>query len=426
MNEELTRRQALGLGIGAAGALAVGPSLIGSAVAAAAPGTARGVRAQASTNAPGILVLVTLYGGNDGLNTVVPLADSAYLAARGSLAIPSEQALKLDATRGLHPSLKGVAAEFGAGRVAIVQGVGYTSPNRSHFRSMDIWQTAAPESFEFTGWLGRWFDATGGNPLRMVHMGASTPRAFLGQSGSGSTVAGGRIVIPGGAGFERLLGEMYKPGAGAELGPFGARVASSGADQLAVKNKYGPVLASVAQTSQQYASLEGGGAANGTESGNSALARDLDAVSALIKAGSEGRVFSVQLGGFDTHAGQLDQHARLLSTLDGALTRFLRDVTAHPNGANVTVLVYSEFGRRVIANGSNGTDHGTASNMFVLGPRVKGGFHGEPSSLTALDANGDLVPTVDFRQVYAAVLGSVLGVEPSVALSKPMAPLSVL
>lgn len=424
----LSRRALLGWGAGAAAAGVAAVGLPGpSAPAQSAPAQSAPSSPAPSSPAPGILVLVTLYGGNDSLNTVVPFADGAYAAARGSLAVPADQVLRLDATRGLHPSLKGLAAAFAAGRLAIVQGVGYTSPNRSHFRSMDIWQTGVPETSEYTGWLGRWFDATGPDPLRMVHLGASTPRAFLGQQGSGSTVVGGRITIPGGATMERLLGELWSPGAGAELGPFGARVASSGADQLKVKATYGPVLATVAQTSVQYASLEGGAAASGSEGvANSALARDLQAISALIRSGGPTQVYSVQLGGFDTHAAQADAHARLLATLDAALSGFLRDISSHPSGAGVTVLVYSEFGRRVAANGSNGTDHGTAGDVLVLGPRVRGGFHGQPPSLTALDGNGDLVPTTDFRSVYAAVLGSVLGVDPAVSLPRSVVPLGVL
>ena len=327
----VSRRALLGWGAGAAASAGVVAVGLPGPSAPAQPVSSSPV---SSSPAPGILVLVTLYGGNDSLNTVVPFADSAYAAARGSLAVPADQVLRLDATRGLHPSLKGLAAAFAAGRLAIVQGVGYTSPNRSHFRSMDIWQTAVPETSEYTGWLGRWFDATGPDPLRMVHLGASTPRVFLGQQGSGSTVVGGRITIPGGATMERLLGELWAPGAGAGLGPFGARVASSGADQLTVKATYGPVLATVAQTSVQYASLEGGAAAGGSEApANSALARDLQAISALIRSGGPTRVYSVQLGGFDTHAAQADTHARLLATLDAALSGFLRDVSSHPSGA---------------------------------------------------------------------------------------------
>jgi uncharacterized protein (DUF1501 family) len=423
----LSRRQMLALGAGVAGAATIGPSLSGLTSAAAA---ARKQQTKQVNPPPGspkkILVLLTLYGGNDGLNTVVPLADSAYLAARGDLAIKPEQAIGLDATRGLHPSMKATAELFKQGRVAIVQSVGYTSPNRSHFRSMDIWQTAAPESFEFTGWLGRWFDATGADPLKMIHMGASTPRAFLGQKGSGSTVAGGRINFPGGPAVESLISEMYRPGAGSELGTFGARIAASGADQIKVKNTYGPILATLAKTTNAYASLEGGAAALGTDGAKSGLGRNLDAVSALIKSGAPTQVYSVQLGGFDTHAAQLDQHARLLATVDKAVSDFMTEMSAHPNGAGVTVMAYSEFGRRVIANGSNGTDHGTASNVMLYGPQVKGGWYGTPPDLAKLDGNGDLIPTVDFRSIYGAVLGQVLGVDQTIAISKTQPPIAIL
>jgi uncharacterized protein (DUF1501 family) len=172
------------------------------------------------------------------------------------------------------------------------------------------------------------------------------------------------------------------------------------------------------------ANLEGGAVAQGTAT-TSGLQRDLQHVALLVKAGVPTRVFSVALGGFDTHASQPDQHARLMGVVDAALSGFLASLEGHPNGAKVTVLVYSEFGRRVAANASNGTDHGTAGPVLVLGPQVAGGFHGEPPSLTDLD-QGDLKHTVDYRSVYSALLGSVLGIDPAAVLGRSFAPVPVM
>lgn len=413
----------VGTGAGAKAVMKVGAQTIGAQTIGAqtigaqtvAPGTAKG---------DGIFVLVTLYGGNDGLNTVIPYADSAYLAGRGDLAYRADQVLPLDASFGLQPNLVGLKQQWDRGRLAIVHGVGYPNPNRSHFRSMDIWQTGSPDAVVNTGWLGRWLDATGPDPLRMVNIGSSLPRAMVATKGSGAALNPGKLGLPGGSAIETLFSELVRPGAGAELGPLGARIAGSGSDLLRVNRSFGPILTGAAAAGGGSSNLEGGAAAQGTAGAVSSLQRDLDEVASLIVAGVPTRVFSVSLGGFDTHAAEKDQHARLMGVLDAALTNFTRRLDGSPSGAKVTVLVHSEFGRRVAANASNGTDHGTAAPVLVLGPQVRGGFHGDPPSLTTLD-QGDLVFTVDFRSVYSSVLGSVLGIDPAAVLGRAVTPLAL-
>jgi uncharacterized protein (DUF1501 family) len=412
----ITRRSfmaALGL---TAGAVAIPGWTTNAAEAAAAPSRQAGATtaqpsaqpsAQASAQGDGIVVMVTLYGGNDGLNTVVPFADPAYLASRQGLAVPLDQVLKLDNSFGLHPSLKGLKSVFDVGRLAVVQGVGYPEPNRSHFRSMDIWQTGRPAEYTNIGWLGRWHDATGPDALRMVNVGNNLPRYMNGTKGSGAAINPGRLTLPGGKVGAQAIANLGRNG-DASLGALGARIAASNADLVRVRDAYAPVLGGPESPGSPGASnLEG--------EGNITLTRDLQEVAKLINAGAPGRVYGVSLGGFDTHASELGTHARLLGYVDQAVTGFVNAMAASPRGGKVTVVVYSEFGRRVVVNGSDGTDHGTAAPMFVVGPQVKGGLYGQPSSLTDLD-QGDLKFTTDFRSVYATVMGKTLGIDPAVAL----------
>lgn len=434
LNANFSRRRFLG-GAGAAAASltipgGLGASVMGSSSAGAAtkplaaqtsaqPATQSGHSA-VTLKGDAILVLVTLYGGNDGLDTVIPAADPAYAAARAQLAYRPDQVLPLANDIGLHPSMKRLHAMFGAGSVAIVQGAGYPNPNRSHFRSMDIWQSAVAESAVITGWLGRWHDLTGADPLRVVNVGASVPRVLVGTKGGPASIPNGKIAIP--AALVKPFSEMSR--STAELGPLGARIAASGNDLLRVRDTFAPLLSG--EGAAGGTNLEGGAAANGE--GRSALDYQLDTVAAILKSDTPTRVFSVSLGGFDTHASEREQHARLLTNVDSALGRFFDRIASLPKGPNVVVMVYSEFGRRVNANLSDGTDHGTAAPMFVIGKGVRGGLVGEHPSLTKLDVHGDMVPTIDFRSVYGQVLGSVLGVDaknvlPEVPVSAGLRPL---
>ena len=423
-SEGVPRRTFL-LGAGAVTTGAMVPNLLpgraGAAVkqqAPAAPATnpslspvPDGIGAPVPADGNGVFVLVILYGGNDGLNTVVPYTDATYLNARGSLGVQPTEVLRLNDRFGLHPNLKGLKGLWDQQRLAVVHGVGYPNPSRSHFRSMDIWQTAVPDTFQPLGWLGRWHDATGPDPLRMVALGTSLPRAMIGAKGSGAVLPTGAVRLPGG-GAQTAAYKSLSAASG--LGPWGDRVAGATNDLLRVIDNFGPVLnASKAPAIATGTNLEAGVVAPAAKSD---LEIQLDEVATLIKAKVPTRAFAVSLGGFDTHASEKDTHARLLAILDTALTSFAHQVAGLP----VTVLVHSEFGRRVAANLSSGTDHGTAAPVLVLGPQVKGGFFGDPPSLTDLD-QGDLKFTTDFRSVYATVLGSVLGVDPALALGKPFA-----
>jgi uncharacterized protein (DUF1501 family) len=434
----LNRRQFL---LGAAGAAAAGAAGLtvakhpwaasGSSAGGTGPGSGPGTTAAAgaagaAATGSGILVVTTLYGGNDGLNTLIPYEAGQYLGGRADLGYKPEEVLVLGDGLGLHPNLKGLKGLWDAKTLAVVRGVGYPNPNRSHFRSMDIWQTATPETPVVTGWLGRWLDGTGDDPLRAVAVGNTLPRLLSGDRTAGSAVPVGNIGLPGGATVASGFAALSTPTA--DGSGLGNRIAQTGADLLRVNKSISEMLASLPAEAPS-AGAGGDGApdasvAAGRAAGGS-LASQLDLVAKLIKAGSPTKVYSVSLGGFDTHANEKDTHARLMGELDAAVTGFFKALGTAPQASKVVLMTYSEFGRRVAANASGGTDHGTAGPMFVTGPGVKGGFYGDEPSMTDLD-QGDLKFTTDFRSVYATMLGQVIGVDPKQALGKAFTPLPFL
>lgn len=344
------------------------------------------------------LVMVTLYGGNDGLNTVIPYEDPAYTAARPGMTYEPEALLDLGDGVALNPGLPGLHRLFGENRLAVVRGVGYPRPNRSHFQSMDIWQTAQPDRPGTTGWLGRWLDSAGGDPRLAVTFEPVLPPLLAGATSAGATVPGGTLTLPKSAG-PAVLNALGAPAPGES--PSQARAAACFADLVRVRDLMERVGSETPadDDTDQPATATGGAAAP--------LDRQLALVTRCIEAGAATRVYSVSLGGFDLHAGGRDVQQAQLARLDGPLTAFADRMS----GRGVVVAVYSEFGRRVRANASDGTDHGTASDVFLLGDGVRGGLHGEPPSLTDLD-DGDLKHTVDFRDVYASLLTGVLGADP--------------
>lgn len=393
--DTLTRRRFLiASGVVAGGAVAAGATAY----------TLTDILATAGDRHPdaGTLVVLTLYGGNDGLNTVIPYADPAYHDARPELAYDAGEVLRLDAETGLNPALEGLHRLFGERRMAIVRGVGYPKPDRSHFRSMDIWQTAQPDRPGTTGWLGRWLDRAGGDPRLAVSFEPVLPPALAGASCAGAAVPVTGLRLP--AGLGSALTGFGRPAPGEPA--LQARAAAAFADLVEVDAMVRGVSASSADPD------DGPVAEPATATGGrSALRAQLDLVARCVRANVMTRVFSVSLGGFDTHADGKQLQQTLLGQVDAALTSFV-DATA---GRKVTVLVYSEFGRRVRANASDGTDHGTASNVLLLGHGVRAGLHGEQPSLTDLD-DGDLRYGTDFRDVYATVLAQTLDTDPGAVL----------
>ncbi|MGO9507450.1 MAG: DUF1501 domain-containing protein [Mycobacterium sp.] len=337
----------------------------------------------------GVLVIVTLYGGNDGISTVIPYADNAYHDARPDLAYAPSEVLHLDDQLGLNPAMRGLAQLWNQRQLAIVRGVGYPKPDHSHFRSMDIWQTASPNEPVSTGWIGRWLDATGDDPLRAVSVGAVLPLLAVGEKYTAAALSTTEAAAKA-AQFDSIMDALGRDDPGDT-----------------------PAMAAVAKAYRAARTTDATFASVGsTDSEENVLASQLGLVAGAVRARVPTRVYTVQLGGFDTHADERETQQRLLQTFDEAVSGFLQEMAADPCGRNVVLLAYSEFGRRVAANASQGTDHGTAGPVFVAGAPVKGGFYGEEPSLTNLD-HGDLKATTDFRDIYHELLARTVGTDPT-------------
>jgi len=409
MARPIERRQFLAgaLSVGAVG-LVKGPLPLARTRPRAVPhGTTRPATAGAAVAkaaATRTLVLLTLYGGNDGLNTVVPYEDPAYNDNRGNIAIAPNKLLTLGSGYGLNPAMPGFKSAWDAGQLAIVQGVGYPEPNLSHFQSMDIWQSGSTSGDEASGWLGRWLDRTGHSPLQACSIGPTVLPAMAGNRRKAaalqdSTYPGSQLPDAD-AHFLSVYRELELPISSDP--PLVRGVAGSGASMLEVSKT---VSRAMTEEHPPVYPIDVGD-----------LGTQLGIVSQLIRANVPTQVFGVSQGGYDTHAGEVEIQTANLRQLDGALSAFFSSIAGSARGAGTVVAIYSEFGRRVDSNASGGSDHGTANNVYVIGPPVKGGFYGEPSSLTKLDENGNLIYSVDYRSVYATLLEGVLGAEPKPVL----------
>lgn len=346
-----------------------------------------------------ILVMVTLYGGNDGLNTVIPYTDPIYFSSRPEISYSPETMLPLDAELALNPAMKNLKILWDQKKVAIIRGVGYPNPDRSHFSSMAKWQSASPTNQINTGWLGRWIDGQVEDSMLAISLGSVLPPLFAGAKRSGSVLPLGGLLIPKGSIGKNCLKLASKSRTDS---PLMAAAATSMRNLFSVSSTIQPILKAPAPSIPDLPTVNGGNAG-----GDSDLAQQLDVVSKLISAGAPTRVWSVSLGGFDTHANEANAQAELLGVVSDSISRFFTQLKSTTRASDVTVVVYSEFGRRVVGNGSQGTDHGTSGPMFIIGDRVTGGFYGDQPSLKNL-IKGDLAVTTDFRNVYATLLEGVL------------------
>lgn len=390
---EFNRRKFLiaSAGVGAAG-------LLGGVAAVTLPDLLKEAQDRPLQANQGVLVIVTLYGGNDGLNTVIPYADNAYHDARPDLAYKPEEVLRLDPAFGLNPALTGMSKLWHSDKLAIVRGVGYPKPDRSHFRSMDIWQTANPVDAVTSGWIGRWLDATGDDPIRAVNIGTVLPPLAVGQKRVAASLSDFVPAIPPDVARTLAALSADDPSDTTAMG----QVCQSYRANHSTNTRFAPVINGRLQTVGQA---------------DNQLASDLELVARCIRAGVPTQVYMTQLLGFDTHADERAPQQALLKTLDDALAPFFQKLQGTPYGRNVVVLMYSEFGRRVAANASQGTDHGTSGPVFIAGTPVKGGFYGDEPSLTDL-TDGDLKTTVDFRDVYHELLSGTLGADPEPSVGR--------
>jgi uncharacterized protein (DUF1501 family) len=412
-----TRRDFLRLGLGGFPLLACGatvPTFLANA--------ANALAAEPRRDADGrVLVVLQLDGGNDGLNTVAPYADDDYIKARPKLHLGAKAVAKIDDHVGFHPALSPFAKLLESRQLAVVQGVGYPNPQRSHFESMAIWHTANHDPKRDTpGWLAHGLDVKPPAP------GADAPALHVGADLLPQALVGSQSHVPSLtslAQFRRRLG--LPDGAG-------AKEQRAALDALAgeERGKPGSLLQFVERSavltytsSARLETVAAGGAAGYPEFYG--LAQRLRLVAQLIKAGMSTSIYYTHLGGFDTHANQAGQHDNLLRELGASLLAFLKDLGDAGQGKRVVVLVFSEFGRRLAENASAGTDHGTAAPVFLLGSAVKSGLHGPYPNLRDL-ADGDPKFATDFRRVYATLLDRWLSCPSEKVLGEKFEPLPVL
>ena len=357
------------------------------------------------------LVVIQMGGGNDGLNTVVPYADQTYYQLRPTLAVSQGDVLPMSGAVGLHPSLAPLKPLYDNGALAIMQGVGYPNPNRSHFRSTDIWTTAEPDTNGTTGWLGRYIDAQccgtaapaqPENNLEGVQLGNMLSKALWTQ----------HAMVPAVGSLEqfRLATDPHYPTSHDSRVNVFRQIYSQqpGSDAYEALLTHAGLAA--LDTSDVLTKVAGD-YKTAVKYGTDPFSQSLRQIAQLIHADLGTRVYYVSLGSFDTHANERRVHDTLLKTFAGGVAAFMQDMQALGKADQVAMMTFSEFGRRVKENAGNGTDHGTAAPMFLVGSKLKGGLYGTPPSLTDLDQNGDLKFGIDFRQVYATVLQDWLGAD---------------
>ncbi|MEM7315543.1 MAG: DUF1501 domain-containing protein, partial [Planctomycetota bacterium] len=352
-----------------------------------------------------ILVVIQLTGGNDGLNTVIPFAQDAYRKARPAIAVPESQVLKINDHVGLHRSMNAANELLHEGRLSIVQNVGYPESDRSHFRSMAIWHTAGESGEELpeNGWAGRALDRTATGGTDGVFVGSEDmPRALRGRRASITSILPGKKLE---------LATSINPHASLLMSGDDSRLS-----KFVQRN-----LAEAYKTVQQLEQPTGKSA---VAYPSSELGASLRSVAQFIGIESSARVYYVNQPGFDTHQSQVAVHGELLADFSDSLKAFLDDLKAMKLDERVTVMAFSEFGRRVSENGSAGTDHGTAGPVFIAGSNLKQRLVGRAPDLSELDGD-DLKVDIDFRRVYATILSDWLDIPHEPILGADFSPLSL-
>ncbi len=410
-----SRREFLKISMSSAAAISLAGTLPAFVTRMAFAQPTTGPSAISSDN---ILVVVQLSGGNDGLNTVIPHTDDAYIKARPRIGI-KDRLHPLNDHLALNPGMRAFKEMFDEGRLAVINGCGYPHPNRSHFRSMEIWQTADPNEYRPYGWLGHALDHAikgtiqGDSALRGINIGSQLPLAMIDQG----------TPVPSIQSLDDF-GVRTDPNDGLEdkaerelIAELNAARDGSPAMQFLSRQATNAIL-----TSAELRKLKGYKQDADYPRG---LGQQLRLIAQLISGNFGTRVFYCEVGGFDTHSNQVGGHENSLRNVADSIAAFHKDLTAKGLNDKVSVMCFSEFGRRVHQNGSNGTDHGAAGPMFVSGGKVKGGLYQPYPSLTDLDGC-DLKFTTDFRQVYATLLKDWLNADPVETLKGTYAPLAFL
>ncbi len=404
-----SRRDFMGKSLTLLGASATVPAFLGRAAEALA-------QAQGKTEGQRILVVVQLAGGNDGLNTVIPFGNDHYYQARPKLAIRAKDVLRINDELGFHPAADGLRSLYDDGQLALIQGVGYPNPNRSHFASMDVWHSASADGRIHEGWLGRYFDAccSGQDSKLGVALTAEAPMALRGQE-----------FVP--LSFQRPENLRIRGGQKSSTASKDDlnHLANSGSSGLTTTLDFVRRSALKAQVSADAIRKSARHDAHSISFPGSALGNSLRTVARMIAGGMPTRVYYVSHSGFDTHANQAGAHRRLMGEIGSALRAFVSALKQQGDLDRTLIMSFSEFGRRVEENASGGTDHGEAAPMFLIGQAVKPGIYGEMPSLSKLH-RGDLAFNLDFRRVYASILRDWLDADAEAILGDHFKPLPIL
>lgn len=361
-----------------------------------------------------ILIIVQLSGGNDGLNTVVPYRNDIYYRERPTIAIPADKVLPLNDEIGLHPAMEPLRGLYDDGLMTVINNVGYPNPDRSHFRSMDIWQTASDSNqYKTSGWVGRYLDsACQGNsqqPFRTIEVDDTLSLAMKGETLNGMSLLDPKKL------YNQTRSKLV------------AGLSHEHPDEhQSVGYLYKTLAETVSSADYVFEKTKQKSTVSGVTYPNHELGNRLRTVSQLIQSGLGTSVYYVSISGFDTHINQPGQQARLLGQYAEAVRALMTDLKAAGRQNDVMLMTFSEFGRRVKQNASNGTDHGTASNVFLIG----GGLPSrrvlnEAPNLSKL-TDGDLTYTVDFRQIYASLLRDYLGADDVAILGRSFEPLKLV
>lgn len=369
-------------------------------------------KVQHSSRAGKILVVVQLSGGNDGLNTVVPFEDDLYYKSRPTLGIAKNEVLKLNDQLGFNPAMSAMRELYDDGLLSIINNVGYPNPDRSHFRSMDIWHTAS-DSHEYlsSGWLGRYLDSNCrgcADPYHALELDDSLSLALKGKIKSGFAMSNPNQL-------KRLTSNRLLEG-----------MAALHADHDHEDVAYLYKVLIETQSSANYLHQKSQVYSSSVEYPGTPFGRDLKQTAELITADTDTSVYYLSLTGFDTHANQKNQQERLLKQYAEGMKAFVKDLRQNDLMKDTLIMTFSEFGRRVSQNASNGTDHGTANNLYIIGEQLNRlGFYNEGPNLSQLD-KGDLIYDVDFRNVYATILDKWLEADTPAILGKDFNPMDFL
>ncbi|CAL2102278.1 conserved protein of unknown function [Tenacibaculum sp. 190130A14a] len=350
------------------------------------------------------IVIVQLKGGNDGLNTVIPFRNDIYYQKRNGLAIPKNNLLKLNDEVGLHKSLAPLQKLYDKGYVSIINNVGYPNPNRSHFRSTDIWQTAS-DSNEYlqSGWIGRFLDVTKSKPYKAIEVDESLSLMLKGKEQNGLAVTNPKLL------YQSIRQPFFKD------------VLNHYNDTHLNEHNLGYLYNTMidASSSAKYIYEKSNTSTSRADYPKNVFGKQLKTIAEFINSGLETQVYYAALSGFDTHANQSNRQARLLKLYADSMEVFVNDLEKNQNLEDVLIITFSEFGRRVQQNAANGTDHGTANNVFIIGKNLKKrGMYNGQADLQNLDANGDLRYEIDFREIYATILDKWLQVDDTQILNK--------